>query len=643
MAKVKRLRDGLFITVIVTMATWFAVNFMPVFIAGNNWLSDFRQANFAPETSQHTDIVILTISEETMAQLPYRSPIQRSFLAGLLKSLDAAQPKAIGLDILFDQPTTAADDLKLRQVLTSMTTPVVLAIGDRAAGLTPSQIQFQNRFLDGLDTGLANLAKESGIVRFTFPGADIDDTWVPSFAYRLAENAGESVPDIDLRIAYRSIIAEGQTAFKQYPAHTASLLPAAWLRDQIIMIGADLPQQDRHQTPLSLQLSAEDRSLPGIVIHAHIVAQLLDGTELPVLPVWAEALILLVAVSCGAALSMRAIPLLATALAGVLALIGFWFIGFELFRSAGPMIEIIGPSIGFLAAIGVAGGYGRRKERATKRLLRKAFSRYVSPKVIEKMLADPARLALGGETREMSFIFTDIAGFTSLSEKLAPEHAIGLLQDYLDGMVEIALEHDGAIDKFIGDAVMVFFGAPTDQPDHAEKAVRCALALDRFAENFKQEQQDKGIDFGHTRIGVHTGPAIVGNIGSRRRFEYTSVGDTVNSAARLESVNKHFGTRLCISGETASRCTGIVLRPVGDVVLKGKQQALQVVTAWNADTDAPMDDYNYAYDELSADRETARDLFEKMAHEHPDDLLVNYHLARLRLDQTGVYLTMESK
>ena len=348
MAEVNRLRDGLLITVTVAMVSWFAVNFLPVFIAGSDWLSDFRQANFAPEMSQDANIVVLTISEETMALLPYRSPIQRSFVAGWLKSLDAAQPKAIGLDILFDQPTTAADDLRLRQVLTSMTTPVVLAIGDPAAGLTPSQIQFQKRFLEGLDTGLANLAKESGIVRFTFPGADIDGAWVPSFAYRLAETAGASVPGNDLRIAYRSIIAKGQTAFKQYPAHTASMLPTAWLRDKIIMIGADLPQQDRHQTPLSLQLGTEDRTLPGIVIHAHILAQLLDGTEMPVLPAWAEVLILIAAVSCGAALSMFAIPLLATAGLGVLALVAFWFIGFELFRAAGPMIELVGPSIGFL-------------------------------------------------------------------------------------------------------------------------------------------------------------------------------------------------------------------------------------------------------------------------------------------------------
>lgn len=635
MAKVNRLRDGLFITVIVAAASWLAVTFMPVFFTGGNRLSDIRQANFAPETSQHADIVILTITEDTLAQFPYRSPIKRSFLADLLESLDAAQPKAIGLDVLFDQPTTDLDDAKLHQVLTTMTTPIVLATGDAEADLTAEQFEFQNRYLAGMDTGLANLAKESGVVRSTFPGTDVDGTRMPSFAYRLATLGGANVPENDLRIAYRSNIAEGRTAFRQYQAHTAMSLPPEWLRDKIIMIGADLPQGDQHQTPLS--------TLPGIVIHAHIVAQLLDGTEFPVLPVWAEGLILIAAVACGVALSMLTIPLIATGLVGLLSLVGFWIAGFTLFSAGGPMIELIAPSIGFLGAIGVAGGYGRRKELATKRLLRKAFSRYVSPQVIEEMLIDPERLSLGGETREMSFIFTDIAGFTSLSEKLPAEQSIALLQDYLEGMVNIALEYDGTIDKFIGDAVMVFFGAPIDQPDHPALAVRCAVAMDQFAESFKQKQKDDGIDFGHTRIGVHTGPAVVGNIGSERRFEYTSVGDTVNSAARLESVNKHFGTRLCISGDTASRCADVVLRPVGDVVLKGKQQALELFSTWNADTDAPMDDYKYAYYELSADRDTARDLFEKMASGHPDDQLVGYHLARLRQDQTGVYLTMESK
>jgi class 3 adenylate cyclase len=502
---------------------------------------------------------------------------------------------------------------------------------------------FQQRFMDGLETGLANLAKESGVVRLTFAGADIDGSQVTGFAYQLASLTGVRVPQNNVRLAYRSNIADGQTAFKQYPVHTASMLPADWLRGKIVLIGADLPQQDRHQTPLSLRLGARERTLPGIVIHAHILAQLLEAAELPVLPAWAETLILIAAVVAGVALSMFALPLLATALIGVIALVGFWFLGFELFSAAGPMIELVGPSIGFLAAIGVAGGYGRRKERATKRLLRKAFSRYVSPKVIQDMLADPARLSLGGETRDMSFIFTDIAGFTSLSEKISPEQAIGLLQDYLNGMVEIALDHDGAIDKFIGDAVMVFFGAPIDQPDHPERAVRCAMAMDRFAETFRREQQANGIDFGHTRIGVHTGSAVVGNIGSRRRFEYTSVGDTVNSAARLEGVNKYFGTRLCISGKTVARCEGIELRPVGDVVLKGKQKALEVFTSWNVDTDAPMDDYRYAYNELTAGRDTARDLFERLAEKHPDDQLVRYHLARLEQNQTGVYLTMESK
>ena len=176
----------------------------------------------------------------------------------------------------------------------------------------------------------------------------------------------------------------------------------------------------------------------------------------------------------------------------------------------------------------------------------------------------------------MSFLFSDIAGFTTLSESLSPERLVALLQDYLDNMVDIALRHHGTIDKFIGDAVVVIFGAPSDQPDHAERAVHCAIEMDNFAQEFRLKKERDGIQFGVTRIGVHTGVATVGNLGGQRRFDYTAIGDTVNTAARLESVNKHLGTRVCISAVAASDCNGLGLRPVGTLVLKGKEEGLDV-------------------------------------------------------------------
>ena len=145
-------------------------------------------------------------------------------------------------------------------------------------------------------------------------------------------------------------------------------------------------------------------------------------------------------------------------------------------------------------------------------------------------------------------------------------------------MVEIALGYEATIERFVGDATMIFFGAPVPQPDHAERALHCARDWDRFSQKFREKQRAKGIELGVTRIGVHSGPAVVGNIGGKRRFAYTAHGDTVNVAARLETANKQFGTRVCVSKDTSDRCPDVQVRPVGNVVLKGRSEPVEVLT-----------------------------------------------------------------
>ena len=243
----------------------------------------------------------------------------------------------------------------------------------------------------------------------------------------------------------------------------------------------------------------------------------------------------------------------------------------------------------------------------------------------------------------MSFIFTDIKGFTTLSETLPAEQSVSILQEYLDGMVTVAHDYNGTIDKFIGDAVVVFFGAPTDQADHPQRALDCALAMDEFADSFSKRLQAGNINFGLTRIGVHTGQAIVGNIGGQLRFEYTAVGDTVNTAARLESVNNHFGTRLCVSGAIADQSHGVDLRPVAQVVLKGKEHAIDLFTSWDKDSDAPLQEYKNVYQAVADMADDVQQRLETLAMSYPDDSLVAFHLARLRDGQTGVYIKMETK
>ena len=170
-------------------------------------------------------------------------------------------------------------------------------------------------------------------------------------------------------------------------------------------------------------------------------------------------------------------------------------------------------------------------------------------------------------------MFTDIASFTTLVEGLEP-HTIGpLLNEYLTGMTGIVFDHGGTLVKIVGDALNVLFGAPADQPDHAEHAVACALALDAYAEDFRARWRDKGVAVATTRIGVNSGPALVGNFGGGRFFDYTAYGDTINIAARLEAANKQFGTRICVSGSVVERIAGFRGRPVGNVLLRGPQRA----------------------------------------------------------------------
>ena len=160
------------------------------------------------------------------------------------------------------------------------------------------------------------------------------------------------------------------------------------------------------------------------------------------------------------------------------------------------------------------------------------------------------------------------------TEGLEPEVLVRLLNEYLDGTCRIVPRHGGTIDKIVGDALHVMFNAPGDQPDHAERALECALELDEFCCRYAAGQRDLGIDLGNTRIGVNTGETVVGNFGGATRFDYTAHGDAINTAARLESVNKHFDSRICVSETTLERCAYPHHRPIGRLVLKGKSEGL---------------------------------------------------------------------
>jgi adenylate cyclase len=284
----------------------------------------------------------------------------------------------------------------------------------------------------------------------------------------------------------------------------------------------------------------------------------------------------------------------------------------------------------------------RRRQLAAEQA-HASLSRYFSPNLAERLASDAQGIDLGGRRREIATLFTDVTGFTTLVETLDPEVLAPLLNDYLTGMTEIVFAHDGTVAKIVGDALHVLFGAPGDQPDHATRAVMCSLALDAFACGFRQLWNERGVAFGVTRIGVHAGPAIVGNFGGSRFFEYTAYGDTINVAARLESANKRLGTSICVSADVANRTEVFVGRPIGDLLLKGRSEpirALEPLTS-AAYADPGTGTYLKAFSMLEAGDSGSISAFAGLVGSRGADQLASFHLKRLLNGATGTRIALD--
>jgi adenylate cyclase len=286
-------------------------------------------------------------------------------------------------------------------------------------------------------------------------------------------------------------------------------------------------------------------------------------------------------------------------------------------------------------------GYRQRQQEAEQ--ARAQLARYFSPSIVDCLSAAAADIDLGAQRRDITAMFTDITSFTTLVESLEPATIGPLLNDYLTGLTQIVFEHGGTLVKIVGDGLNVLFGAPTDQPDHAERAVNCALALDASVEAFRARWREQGVLVGSTRIGIHSGPALVGNFGGGQFFDYTAYGDTINIAARLEAANKQLGTRLCISDSVVQRIAGFRGRPVGRLTLRGRSEAIMahepLMMARNAD---PLTcEYRSAYAKAEACDPAALSAFAALLSRDTRDVLTSFHLRRLLAGATGVAVALE--
>jgi adenylate cyclase len=292
--------------------------------------------------------------------------------------------------------------------------------------------------------------------------------------------------------------------------------------------------------------------------------------------------------------------------------------------------------------------YARKinRDKAEAERARSALARYFSPRLAEQLASNPRFMELGGERRTGTFLFTDLANFTPLVEASDPARVVQLLNAYLDGVTQAIFAHDGTVVKILGDAVYAMFGAPVEQKDHSERAVRCALAIDDFAVRYAGEQKAAGMALGVTRIGVNSGSAIIGNFGGELFFDYTAHGDAINIAARLEGANKQLGTRICVSATTVAGFAGFQGRPVGELVLRGREAPLMA--------HEPLPDpvfrapqtaaYMSAYEKLAGgDAIGARQAFASLVGQYGDDPLAIFHLQRLLAGKSGVRIELAEK
>ena len=566
-------------------------------------LYDIRVAIFAPLAEQDERIVMVVYTDETIRQTGQRSPVDRTILAQALSNIDAMGAKSIGIDILFDQPQD--DDPLLLSTLNAMATPTHVAyasVETNAEAIYYEQQQFLEEYLNEATQG--NSAATS--IRLQTDGDGVIRRWPdqpkglpPFFSLALA---GADNPQTKAFANYQGPVIfrtpkrieqgdDNQTSNDAVPVF--SKLPielladpeiagafAEQIADRHVLIGGDFVDFDQFETPFTQTGDAVtgQTTMIGLEVHAHMLAQLLDGVQpesLPDIIKWLAAF-LVVLVGALTALSAARAWIVALMLIGQLA----FFLAMPFWLEANNVhtldLSSFGWGLGWLLAYTCISAAARVIGSKQRAFAQGALGKYLPKSVASEILKNPDKLALHGEKREIFCVFTDLEGFTKLSHAIEPEMVAQLLNDYLDRLAAVVLEYGGTLDKFVGDAVVAFWGAPISFPDDGERAARAAQAMYEAGEAFRREAPEGVPPIGKTRVGLHFGEAIVGNFGGDGRIQYTAFGDSMNTAARLESANKALQTSVLVSREAAEKTGLNWFRPMGRITLSGRARPVEI-------------------------------------------------------------------
>ncbi len=616
---------------------------LPVLVETERGLYDVRTWITSPPVAQDDRITVIVFTEETLAATGKRSPLDRKMLARALTNIDAMQPRAIGIDILIDQKQD--DDATLVAAFAGMHTPTRLAsVAEHE--ITPTLPPWQEGFLRAFQGRIASRFVQPADVR-----VDVDaDNVMRRFPKQLpgakpllmdlmagdANWGGIPMRDYAGGIAFRRPADAEHPVFTTLPidlfadpALAAAMAPL--VKGRFVLVGAELPMDDQFETPLT-RISGD--TTPGVEMHAHLLAQRLDGKRLWLMPGALLWVIAVVVVLAGALTSISPLKTATTTAIGIVELLLLAGAPFAMQKLGIDTIALPagGWVIGWILAYAATATAARSVGADQREFAQSALGKYLPPDIAQQILREPERLALHGEKRQIYALFTDIEGFTKLSDSLAAEQLGVLLNEYLDDVSKTILQYGGTIDKFVGDAVIAFWGAPVARNDDAKRALAAARAIQKLS---RDVDPAIGKAIGRTRIGVHHGPAVVGNFGGRDRIQYTALGDAMNTAARLESANKSLASYTLVganvvvdAGDASSRC-------LGRISLRGRSEAIEVFELLDTVETVAIARHNQLYRQFDAGDAAALAELQELANASPDDMVLQRFVERLKIIGPG--------
>ena len=585
------------------------------------------------------DVVIVNISSDSYTALPARWPWPISYYTKLIKNLRRAGAKVIGIDIIFPPSPgmTTKEDLEFKQTLSEFSYTVLAGkVKSEETKFTLQQAaqSYGNRFIDkNIRFGIVNLPSDIDEVRRRYMPFIYDENQnlrIPTFSmavlnayYNLENNITAELREGTFHYNQKTIPLYDNTSFLINYYGPDSTFPRVDIADilddstlttvdeetygtqintfdnpeygvlhdniltnKIVIIGSTDPEDKDLFLAAPSKKRLEDRMMYGAEIHANVIQSIIDNNfirrQSPTLTFFIVfGLSLFTYVLTAGLKSIRTQYSVLVEILGIALILSELFIiywaSLQLFIEQNYLTDMTSPALVVIISYVSSTIYSYVSERRQKILIKGMFSQYVNPTIVDELVAHPEKLRLGGERKEVTVFFSDIENFTQISESIQPENLVTILNEYLSEMTSIIIEHNGTLDKYEGDAIVAFWGAPLPQTDHALRACRAAVRMQRRLEELRPQWKQQGKPELKIRIGINTGEVVVGNMGGANRFDYTVIGDSVNLGSRLEGANKQYKTKIMISESTYRYARDyIYARELDLLVVAGKTEPIRV-------------------------------------------------------------------